>query len=160
MALPTATFDPTKMIVGRQSILVVTIATVATNLLVDLVDFAGSLDIARIQAPGATNGPAYTAKIWDKSRSEMLKVKCKEIKKVITLLGSLTGLKHGTCTAYIRDPEDAANVVALKSDDFAMTIYRDPADINFSDAAPAEVTLIIESRKDGAIAWDDDASTA
>lgn len=160
MALPAATFDPTKVVKARQSIISMTIAAATTNLLVDYVTDGSSLDLGRYQAPGTGNGPAFTAGIWEKSRTELYKFRCKEIKKIITLLGSLSGLKHGTCTLYIRDPEDAANTVALKSDDFACTIYRDPTEIAHSGDNPSEVMLVVESRKDGAVAWDDDASTA
>lgn len=160
-ALPTATYDAAQTVVGRQSILVLTPASgSAVNLLVKLLDFDGSLELGRNQAPGASNGPAFTSRVWEKSRAEMLKVETDELDKVITFLGSLTGLKLGTCTAYIRDPEDAAATVAYKSDDFACAIYRDPASIRFSGDDTSKVTLIIESRKDGAIAWSKDASTA
>lgn len=129
-----------------------------TSLLVQLVDFDGSLDLGRMMMPGAANGPAFTARIWDKSRTEVLKLKTKEVKKVITLLGSLTGKKDGTCTAYIRDVDDLAGKSALLSDAFACTLYRDPATVGFG-ADASEVTLCFESRKDGAIAWSQDAST-
>src|SRR4051812_27416358 len=106
MAFPAATFDPTKAIKSRQCIIQVTIATVATVLLVDYVGFDGASDLGRMMAPGASNGAAFTAAIWEKSRSEILKVKCREVKKIPALLGGLTGKKDGTCTAYIRDVDD------------------------------------------------------
>ena len=158
MAFPAVTFDPTKVVVSRQSIIQVTIAAVATPLLVEYVGFDGASELGRMMAPGASNGPAFTAKVWEKSRSEILKVKTKEIKKVLTLMGGLTGKKDGTCTAYIRGDDDVSTKAALLSDDFAMSIYRDPATAAFEGANPAEVTLCIESRKDGVIAWSQDAT--
>ena len=158
MLLPSASYDATKTVAGRQSILVITPSGgSALNLLVKLLDFDGSLELGRNSAPGASNGPAFTARVWEKSRTEMLKVETEEIEKINTLLGSLTGLKHGTCTAYIRDPDDAASKVAYKSDDFACSIYRDPASMRFSGDDLTKITLIIESRKDGAITWTADA---
>jgi hypothetical protein len=157
MAFPTVTTDATKTVASRESIVQVTISAAATPLLVQFVDFDGSLDLRRLMFPGASNGPAYVARIWEASRGEILKVKTKEVKKVLTLLGSFTGKKDGTCTAYIRDVDDISTKAALLSDDFACTIYRDPATVGFGNDA-AEVTLCIESRKDGAIAWTQDAT--
>jgi hypothetical protein len=160
MPLPTATFDPTKTIVGRQLIVSLTIATVTTNFLAQLAAYDPTAELARLLAPGASNGPAYTARVWQKAVAEILKVETEEVEKVRALLGSFIGLKTGTCTIYIRDPDDAANTVAYKSDDFACTVYRDPSTISFGGDSPSKVMLVIESNKDGAIAWDDDASTA
>jgi hypothetical protein len=157
MPFPAATFDPTKTVVARQSIISLTIAAAATHLLGRFVDFDGSQDLGRLMAPGASAGPAYTARIWEKSRAEKLMFKTTEVKKVVTLLGSLTGLKAGTCTAYLRDPDDAANTAALKSDDFACSIYREGS-LALNGDNPTEVTLVIESRKDGAIAWTADVA--
>lgn len=160
MPLPTATFDPTKTIVGRQLIISITIAAVTTNFLASLAAYDPAAELGRLVAPGASGGPSYTARVWQKSIGEMLKVETAEIEKVRSLLGSFVGLKSGTCTIYVRDPDDAANTVAYKSDDFACAIYRDPSTINMGGDAASQVTLVIESNKDGAIAWDDDASTA
>ncbi|MEK7767876.1 MAG: hypothetical protein AAB368_16720, partial [bacterium] len=74
-------------------------------------------------------------------------------------LGSLTGKKDGTCTAWVRDPDDAAATAALKTDDFACSIYRE-GDLRFGEQGEAVTTLVIESRKDGAITFSADASTA
>lgn len=157
MPLPTATYDAAQTIAGRQSIVSITPAGgSAVHLLVKLLDYDGTLELARNQAPGASNGPVFTARVWEKSRAEFLKVETEEIEKVKTLLGSLTGLKHGTCTARIRDPEDTAAIVAMQSDDFACSVYRDPASVRFSGDDLAKVTLVIESRKDGAITWTKD----
>lgn len=131
-----------------------------TNLLVDYVGDRGSLDLGRMMAPGANNGPAHTSRVWTKSRAELLAFRTKEIKKVIALLGSLTGIIEGSCTAYVRDPDDVTDVVALKSDDFPCSIYRDPAEIAHGRDNPSEVTLIIESLKDGPIDWDADAAVS
>lgn len=160
MPLPNATFDPTKTIVGRQLIISTTIAAVTTNFLASLAAYDPTAELGRAQAPGANNGPAYTARQWVKSIGELFKVETAEVEKVRALLGSFVGLKSGTCTIYIRDPDDAANTVAYKSDDFACSIYRDPGTINFGGDGESKVMLCIESNKDGPIAWDDDASTA
>jgi hypothetical protein len=156
MALPTATFDITKMLVGRQSIIDITIATVHTILLVEYVGHTPGLELGRAQAPGASAGPAYTARVWEKARAEMLKFRTKEIKKVNVLLGSLAGVKTGSCTAYIRDPADLATKVAEKTDDFACAIYRDSGEAAMSGDNPTELTLVLESLKDGAITFSDD----
>ncbi len=158
MPLPAATFDPTKEVVGRSSILDFTINAVHTLLLVEFISHDPGLELSRASAPGANNGPSFTSKVWEKSRAEKLKARSREIQKVNAFLGSLSGIKKGTCTAYIRDPDDAANTVAEKTDDFACAIYRDPAEASFSADGPAEVTLIIESMKDGPITWTDDAA--
>lgn len=156
MAAPT--FDPTKTVVGRNSIITITIAAAATSLLGKLMDFQGNLDLGRLMAPGAANGPAFTARVWEKSRAEFLKFEVREISKVITLLGSLSGKKDGTCTAWVRDPDDAANTAALGTDDFACSIYLE-GDMRFNEQGEAVRTLVIESRKDGAITFTPDAST-
>jgi hypothetical protein len=160
MPLPTATYDPTKTIVGRQLIVSITIAAASTHFLAQLASYDPAAELGRLLAPGASNGPAYTARVWQKSIAEVFKVETEEVEKVRALLGSFVGLKTGTCTIYIRDPDDAANTVAYKSDDFACTIYRDPATISFGGDNPSKVMLVIESNKDGAISWDDDASVA
>lgn len=160
MALPTATYDKAKTVVGRQSILTLTIATVATHLLGKVVDYDPTLELGRNQAPGAGGAPARTARVWEKSIAEIVKFETDEIEKVRALLGSFVGKKDGTCTLYVRDPDDAANKVAYKSDDFPCAIYRDPATIRFSGDNPSTVTLMIESTKDGAIAWVKDADVS
>jgi len=160
MPLPSATFDPTKTIVGRQLIVSITIAAVSTHFLASLASYDPTAELGRLMAPGASNGPAYTARVWQKSIGELFKVETEEVEKVRALLGSYVGLKSGTCTIYIRDPDDATGTVAYKSDDFACAIYRDPSTISLGGDAAAKVTLVIESNKDGAIAWDDDASVA
>jgi hypothetical protein len=151
MALPTATFDPTKVVTGRQSIIAFTPSgESATNLLVDYVSHGAGLQVGRYQAPGASNGPAFTAGNWVIARGEMVKFKCKEIKKIISLLGSLSGFKNGAVVLYIRDPNDSTTV-ALISDSFACSLYRDTDEAAFSGANPTEVTLVIESQKDGEV---------
>lgn len=160
MPLPTATFDPSKTIVGRQCIVSLTIAAVSTHFLAQVAAYDPAAELGRLLAPGASNGPAYTSRVWQKAIAEIFKFETEEVEKVRSLLGSFVGLKSGTCTIYIRDPDDAANTVAYKSDDFACAIYRDPGTIAFGGDNPAKVMLVIESNKDGAIAWDDDASTA
>lgn len=160
MPLPTATFDPTKTIVGRQLIVSLTISAVTTNFLAKVASYEPAAEQGRLQAPGASNGPAFTARVWQKSIAEIIKIETEEVEKVRALLGSFVGQKTGTCTIYIRDPDDAANTVAYKSDDFACTIYRDAGAIGFGGDDASKVMLVIESNKDGAIAWDDDASTA
>lgn len=122
-----------------------------TNLLVEYVSHAPGLSTSRAKGPGANNGPAFTAKVWASDRAEMFKFRSKEIAKIITLLGSLSGLKEGTVTLFVRDPSDAALKVALKSDDFPCSLYRDQAEMEASAANPSEVTLVIESLKDGAV---------
>ena len=159
MPMATPTFDPAASVVGRNSIITLTIAAAATSLLGKLLDYQGTLELGRLLAPGASNGPVYTARIWEKSRAEILKFETREISKVITLLGSLTGKKDGTCTAWVRDPDDAAATAALKTDDFACSIYRE-GDLRFGEQGEAVTTLVIESRKDGAITFSADASTA
>jgi hypothetical protein len=159
-ALPTATYDPTKTVVGRQCIVSLTIAAASTHFLAQVASYDPTVELGRLLAPGASNGPAFTARVWQKAVAEVFKFETEEVEKVRSLLGSFVGLKTGTCTIYIRDPEDAAATVAYKSDDFACAIYRDPATISFGGDNPAKVMLVMESLKDGAIAWDDDASTA
>lgn len=150
-ALPAATYVDTKTIVGRQSIIVLTVATVPTNLLVDYVSHTPGLELGRYQAPGAA-GPAFTPRTWEKGRAEFFKFKTKEIKKIMTILGGLSARKVGTCTAYICDPQDAAGKVAIKTDDFPCSIYLDSGDQEYSPtASPTEVTVVLESHKDGAI---------
>ena len=46
LTLPTAAYDPTKSVIGRQSILAITIATVTTNLLVNYVGHEPGLERA------------------------------------------------------------------------------------------------------------------
>jgi hypothetical protein len=151
MALPSASFDPTKVVTGRLSIISFTPSGgSATNLLVDYVGHSGGLTIGRYSAPGASNGPAFTADQWVQSRAEMFKFKTKELKKIITLLGSLSDHKKGNCVLYIRDPNDATTV-ALISDSFPCSLYRDTTEAQFSGANPAEIDLVIESHKDGAV---------
>lgn len=159
MPLPIATFDPTKTIVGRQLIISITIAAATTNFLASLAAYDPTAELGRLMAPGASNGPSFTARVWQKSIGELFKVETAEVEKVRALLGSFVGLKSGTCTIYVRDPDDAADTVAYKSDNFACAIYRDPSTINLGGDAESKVMLCIESNKDGAIAWDDDAST-
>lgn len=152
MPLPSATYDKTKTVVGRKSILAITIATVVTNLLGKVVDYDPNVEIGRNQRPGTT-GPATTARTWDKAITEIVKFETDEVEKVRALLGSFVGKKDGTCTAYIVDPDDASGKVAYKSDDFPCSIYRDNATIRFSGDDTSKVTLVIESTKDGAITW-------
>ena len=156
--LPTAAYDPASSVVGRQSILAITIATVTTNLLVNYVSHDPGLEIGETQAPGASNGAAFTDRIWEKARKELLKFKTKEVKKVIALLGSLAGAVSGTCTAWIRDPNDASAVVALMTDDFPCTIFVDTGEEAFSGDNSTELTLVIRSRKDGAITFGSDVA--
>jgi hypothetical protein len=161
MPLPAATYDATQTVVGRQSILVLTPSSGdALNLLVSVLEVDAQLDLGRNKAPGASNGVPYTARVWEKGRAEMLKVETEELEKVNAFLGSLSGKKDGNCTAYIRDPDDAANTVAYKTDNFACSIYRDPASIRMSGDDTSKATIIIESRKDGPITFTKDASTA
>ncbi|MDP1580646.1 MAG: hypothetical protein Q8M02_10225 [Candidatus Didemnitutus sp.] len=153
MALPSVTFDPTKMVVGRQSIIQITpTGGSAQPLLVEYVSHNPGVTVARAKAPGASNGPSYTSKTWITDRAEIMRFRCKEIAKVITLLGSLAGHKDGVCIAYIRDPADTSTV-ALITDSFACSVYRDAAEAEFSGANPSEITLVIESRKDGDITF-------
>lgn len=160
-ALPAATHLKADTLVGRQTIINVAFAAGdPVNLLVSIVDIDAILEILRNKAPGADNGPTYTQRAWESDRSEMIKAETDEIAKVISILGSLSGRKDATVTVYIRDPKDAANTVAYKSDAFACSVYRDPASIRVSSAAASRTTLIFESHKDGPIAWSKDASTA
>lgn len=159
MPMATPTFDPTKTVVGRNSIITVTIAAAPTSLLGKLMDYQGTLNLGRLLAPGAANGPAFTARTWEQSRAEFLKFEVKELSKLITLLGSMSGKKDGTCTAWVRDPDDAAATAALGTDDFACSIYAE-GDVRFNEQGEAVRTLVIESRKDGPITFTPDASTA
>lgn len=156
--MATPTFDPAVTVVGRNSIITITIAAVATSLLGKLMDFQGTLNLGRLLAPGASNGPAYTARTWEQSRAELLKFEVRELSKLITLLGSMSGKKDGTCTAWVRDPDDAAGKAALGTDDFACSIYAE-GDVRFNEQGEAVRTLVIESRKDGAITFTPDATT-
>jgi hypothetical protein len=149
--LPVAAYDPTSSVIGRSSILSITVGSTVTNLLVNYVSHDPGLEMGESQAPGANNGPAFTDRVWEKARKELFKFKTKEIKKVIALLGSLSGSISGTCTAWIRDPNDAPAKVALKTDDFPCTIYRDTGEAALSGDNPSEVTLVIRSQKDGAV---------
>lgn len=159
MAIPAATFDKLKTLAARQSIIAFTpTGGNETILLVDYVGDTGSMDIGRLMAPGAANGPAFTARSWPKSRAEMVRFRCKEIKKIPALLGGLTGHKTGTGAVYLRDPDDAANTVGLMSDAaLPCSLYRDPTEIAHSGDNVSEVTLILESHKDGPITWTPDA---
>lgn len=156
--IPVAAYDPAKSIIGRQSILAITVGETQTNLLVNYVGHDPGLEIGETQAPGAGNGPAFTDRIWEKSRKELLKFKTKEVKKVIGLLGSLSGSKSGTCTAWIRDPDDASAVVALRTDDFPCTLYCDTGEEAFSGDNPTELTLVVRSLKDGPVTFTADAA--
>jgi len=158
LTIPTVAYDPTKSVIGRQSILVFTIATVATNLLVNYVGHEPGLTMGETQAPGASGG-TFTDRMWEKERKEALKFKTKEVKKVLTLLGSLAGSKSGTCTAWIRDPDDVVTAIALKTDDFPCTVFIDTGEEAFSGDNPTELTLVIRSRKDGAITFTADATS-
>lgn len=157
MALPTATTDTTKVVTSRQSIVSVVIATVTTNLLVDYVSHNPGLEVGSYMLPGTSNGPAFVAGNWEKSRGEIWKFRTKEIKKINTLLGSLSGFKEGTAILYIRDAKDSSTV-ALLSESFAMSIFRDPAEVEFSGANPSEITLVIASHKDGAVQFTNDGT--
>lgn len=132
-----------------------------TVLRVDYLGDAGTLELGDLMAPGADNGPAYSARNWERSRSELYRFRCKEVKKVIALLGGLTGRKSGACTLYVRDPDDAADKVALRSDEgFPCSLYRDTAEVTHSGDNPSEVTLIVKSHKDGQITWTPDADVS
>jgi hypothetical protein len=158
LVLPVATYDATSSVVGRQSILSLTIATVVTNLLVNYVGHDPGLTMGETQAPGA-NGPTFTDRMWEKERKEILKFKTKEVKKVITLLGSLSGSKSGTCTAIVRDPNDVAGTsVALKTDDFPCTVFVDTGEEVFSGDNPTELTIVVRSHKDGPVTFTADAT--
>ncbi|MBM3852448.1 MAG: hypothetical protein FJ399_04750 [Verrucomicrobia bacterium] len=158
MPMATPTFDPTLTITGRNSIITLTIGGTPTSLLGKLLDYQRNLDMGRLMAPGASNGPVYTARTWVKSRVEIFKFEVRELSKLITLLGSMAGKKDGTCTVWVRDPDDAANVAALKTDDFACSVYAE-GDVRFGEQGESVATLVIESRKDGDITFTPDAAT-
>ncbi len=162
MPLPAATYTKTNTVVGNQCILEITPpgeAPVAILFLSNNLTERPNLAIARHDAPGANNGPAFTARTWVQSRGEAFALRTTEVKKVLTLLGGMTGHRTGdTAKFYIRDQTDAAGKVALLSDAFPCSIYRDPAEAAFGPANPAEVTIIIESLKDGPVAWTPDAN--
>jgi hypothetical protein len=154
MLIPTATFDDAETVVGRQSIIQITpTGGSAANLLVDFVSHDPGLELADYQAPGASNGPAYTPRSWEKSRKEVMKFRTKQIGKVISLLGSLSAKKTGTCLALIRDPADETGKVRLSTDAFACTVCRDPGEASFSPDSPTEITLVVASNKDGPITF-------
>jgi hypothetical protein len=158
--LPNNSFDKAKTVVGRQSVIGITIAASEKVYLVDFVGDGGAIDVARMQAPGAGNGLSFTARTWSKSRTELWKFRTKEIKRVIADFGSLTFHKAGTVTLFIRDPDDAANKVALLSETgFVASIYRDPTEIAHSGDNPSEITIVIESHKDGAVTFTADGDT-
>lgn len=159
--LPAASVDPTKVVVGRQSIIQTKVATVTSVFLTEYLGDAGALDVGRAMLPGANNGPAFVSQTWAKSRTQVYKFRSKEPKKVIAAYGSLNfHIPVATATMFIRDPKDAANTVALLSEeDFACSIYRDPAEIAHSGDNPSEVTICIEAHKDGPVTLTPDGAT-
>jgi hypothetical protein len=160
--IPAVSHDKAKTVIGRKSVLIITPAGgAAKNYLVDFLTDGASTDIGRYQAPGSANGPAYTPKTWEKSIAEMWKFRTKELKKVIADFGSLNFHKAGTATMIIRDPDDAANKAALVSEEnFPCSIYRDPSEIQHSGDNPSEITIVIESHKDGRVSIVPDGDTA
>jgi hypothetical protein len=160
--LPAVTHDKTKTVIGRKSVLIITPAGgAAKNYLVDYLGDGGALDVGRYTAPGADNGPAFTPETWLKSRSELFRFRTKEIKKIIADFGSLNFHTSATATMIVRDPRDAANKAALVSEaNFACSVYRDPAEVAHSGDNPSEITIVIESHKDGAITWTPDGDTS
>jgi hypothetical protein len=132
----------------------------ATTLQVDYLSDGGSMELGELMAPGADNGPAYSSRNWERSRSELYRFRSKEVKKIRELLGGLTGRVAGTVTLYVRDPDDAPDTVAMLSDAFPASVYRDPAEIAYSGDNTAEVTLIVKSHKDGPVAWTEDADVS
>jgi len=158
--LPTATFDPTGVVIGRKSLITITpTGGTATSLLVDYVSHNGGLTMGFYEAPGAAQGAAFVAGNWEKSRAELFKFKCKEISKLITL-GLMSGSVVATAQLFIRDPKDAVSTVAILSEAFACTIFRDTGDAAFEAANPAEVTITIQSNKDGAVTLTHAGATA
>lgn len=162
MSVPAAVFEVLKTITTRQAILVLTpTGGSATNLLVDNFSDVSQLTVGRTGGIGASNGPAYTASAHVSNRAEMYRARTKEIKKIVTAFGGLSFFKTGTCTIFKRDPRDATDVVALKSEDtFACAFYRDAAEIAGSPAGADEITIMIESLKDGEITWSPDADVS
>lgn len=163
MPLPAATFTKTNVVVGNQCILEITppgAEPVAILFLVNNLAERPNLTISRHGAPGANNGPEFTARTWVQARGEAFAIRTSEVKKVLTLLGGMSGHRTGdTAKFYVRDQTDANGKVALVSDAFPCSIYRDPTEAAFSPATPAEVTIVVESLKDGPVTWTPDADT-
>lgn len=131
-----------------------------THLVVEYVSHVPGLTVASAQGIGGANRPAFTALTWESGRAEMFRVRCKEIAKVKTLLGSLSGHKEGSATVYFRKPSDAAGKAALVSEtDFPAALYRDPAEMEVAASNASEVTLILASLKDGAVDFTANATT-
>lgn len=158
--LPAVTHDTTKTVIGRKTVIIFTPAGgTAKNHLVDYVTDGSSIVVGSYEAPGAANGPAYTAETWEKSFVQMWKFRTKELKKIIADFGGTTFHLKGTCTLIIRDPRDANNKAALVSEEnFPASIYRDPAEIAYS-GDPSEITIVVQSLKDGKVTLTPDGDT-
>lgn len=157
--LPETTFDDTNMVLGRHSIIVFTPAGGggAKEFLVDYLAHLGTLDVGSAQGIG-TGGVAFTAKSWARASDDVFRFRSREIKKLITAFGSLAFFARGTCELFIRDPEDATGKVALLSEAFACSIYRDPAEAEMSPANPAECTIVVQSLTDDPVELTPDAT--
>lgn len=162
MAIPAAAYSKANTVVGNQCILQITPPGAEP---VDILFLANNLAerpnlaIGRHGAPGANNGPEYTARTWVQSRGESFAIRTSEVKKVLTLFGGMSGHRTGdTAKIYIRDQTDAAGNVALESEGFPCSIYRDPSEAGYSTSGPAEVTIVVESLKDGPVEWEPDAT--
>lgn len=165
MALPEATFSPSDVVIGHTSLIQLIHPTgpTTTNLKVKVLDYDGENELLRIVFPD-TNGVKRTRKVVRVGSKEMLKVETREWKKVVTLLGGkLTdAIEFTSAQLWVRDHDDASGSVALKTDAFACSVYRESGSNRFAaeggDDAGTTVTLVIESLKDGDITITNDAT--
>lgn len=161
-ALPSTTFSAANMVVGRRSIIVFTPPgeePEPVELLVDYLSHLSAVEVGSAQGLGGS-GVSRTKRSWQRSRDEKFRFRCREIKKIIESFDSLTFFAKGTCTLFIRDPDDAEDTVALLSEDFACSIYRDPAEAQISGAAPTEITIVVQALTPAPVVLTPDGDTS
>lgn len=164
MALPSIAFSPSDVVIGHTSILQLIHPTgpTTTNIKVKVVDYDGENELLRVSFPDA-DGVKRTRKIRRVGSKEMLKIETREWKKIVTLFaGKLTAaVEFTSAQLWVRDQDDASGKVALKTDAFACSAYRENGANRFAaeggDDAGTTVTLVIESIKDGDITITNDA---
>jgi hypothetical protein len=159
MAFPSVSFSPSDVVIGHTNILQL-ISTggspTTTNLIGKVLDYDGSNQVLRVKFPDA-NGIKRTRKKRRVESVESFLFETKEFKKIVTLLaGKMTDVVDFTSAQFwIKDFDDAAGNVAIKTDAFPCSVQRENGKNRFAaeggDDAGTSVVLLIESTKNGEV---------
>lgn len=148
--IPSVSFSPANLVAGHTSILAFTPTGASQAVFAcKLADYDGRNELLRYRHPDAA-GVRRTRKLSRVGTEERLQFETSELKKVVTLMaGKIKKVLHGKAEAWIRDPDDDTDEVALYVEEFDCALYVSDDAKRFeaaaSDDGGTKCMLVVES---------------